>query len=526
MKKIIAISMLIACSPLTTPVLAQKALPELKPARVAIFKNGTFFIKREADVAVTNKQVLVPPPNDVLMGTFWVAVGKNTDLRSASVFTDTFSTTRKVVDMDDVLANNKGKTVTIKRKPFGAGTALREHTGVVIDYLPNSKFLKMQLPDGKLLLTKLGDLEEVIADAATTNEIKTSGTRGVTRLTLGQDVARTTVSVIGLEKGMAWVPSYLFRVVNEKEARLEMKATIVNEGDELKQLPVDLVVGNPALFYGMQLDPVCGDYLEDLLDNKFNNGRVNSQILNVANSPMIQQRISGNISMSEAEEETSTDGEKTQDLYYFKLGVMDIEENSKTIVPVFSQNIAFKDVYEISIPAAVLNDYERSSLYQDEKPLEVYHSFRFNNNTKTPFTTGPVYVLDEKENPLAQDELKYTPSGAESVIRLSKAIDVQAKNEEEVTEVVDNFKKLNKVSYNKASLKGKIKLVNYQQKKIKISITKTVVGETGALSHNGTSVKLKLNGNVLNPTSRITWEVELNPGEQQTVSYEYSILVN
>ncbi|MBL7727924.1 MAG: hypothetical protein JNM68_09565 [Dinghuibacter sp.] len=526
MKKTIVVALFIAFGQMFNPLAAQRALPELKPARIAIFKNGTFFIKKEADVAVTNKQVLVPPPNDVLMGTFWVAVGKNTDLRSASVFTDTFSTTRKVVDMDDVLSNNKGKTVTIKRKPFGAGTALREHTGVVIDYLPNSKFLKMQLPDGKLLLTKLADLEEVIADAATTNEIKTSGTRGVTRLTLGQDVARTTVSVMGLEKGMAWVPSYLFRVVNEKEARLEMKATIVNDGAGLKQLPVDLVVGNPALFYGMQLDPVCGDYLEDLLDGKFDNDKLsNTFSLNVSNG-VVQRSGPASFNRTTSDEETTTDGEKTQDLYYFKLGVMDIEENSKTIVPVFSQNIAYKDVYEISIPAATLDGYYKSSLYQDESPLEVYHSFRFSNNTKTPFTTGPVFVLDEKENPLAQDELKYTPSGAESVIRLSKAIDVSAKNEEEVTDMVDNFKKLNKVSYNKASLKGKIKLANYQQKKIKISITKTVVGETGALSHNGTSVKLKLNGNVLNPTSRITWEVELNPGEQQTVSYEYSILVN
>jgi hypothetical protein len=469
--------------------------------------------------------VQIAPPNDVLMGTFWVAVGKNTDLRSASVFTDSFSTLRKVVDMEDVIANNKGKSITIRRKPYGTATTPREITGVIADFNMNSKFLKMQLADGKMLLTKLHDLEEVIADATTTNEIKTQGTRGVTKLNLGQDVARTTVSTLGLEKGMVWVPSYLFRVTNEKEARLDMKATIVNDGEELKQIPVDLVVGNPSMFYGMQLDPVCGDYLEDLLDAKFDNNRNYAQLANASLNVQSVLR-SSNFSVADAEEETTTDGEKSQDLYYFKLGVMDIEEHSKMIVPVFSQNISFKDVYEIAIPAATLDGYYKSSQYQDEKPLDVYHSFRFYNNTKTPFTTGPVYVLDEKENPLAQDELKYTPSGAEAVVRLSKAIDVQARNEEEVTDLQENFKKLNKVSYNKATLKGQIKLTNYQQKKIKLSITKIVNGEPGNLSHNGTSIKLKINRNALNATSRITWEVELNPGEQQTVGYDYSILVN
>lgn len=503
---------------------AQKSLPELKPVRLAIFKNGTFFVKKEAEVSVTNKQILFAPPNDVLMGTYWVMVGKNTDLRSVSVFTDSFSTMRKVVDMEDVITNNKGKSITIRRKPYGTATTAREITGVVADFNMSSKFLKMNLPDGKMLITKLSDLEEVIADASTTNEIKTQGTRGVTKLTLGQDVPRTTVFTLGLEKGMTWVPSYLFRVVNEKEARIEMKATIVNSGDEMKQLPVDLVVGNPSMFYGMQLDPICGDYLDDLLDSKLDNNRNRYQLMN--NAVAVQSVSRGTFSAVDAEEETTTDGEKSQDLYYFKLGVMDIEENSKLVVPVFSQNIAYKDVYEISIAATALDGYYKAALYQDESPLEVYHSFRFNNNTKTPFTTGPVYVLDEKENPLAQDELKYTPSGAESVIRLSKAIDVQARNEEEVTDVLENFKKQNKISYNKAQLKGQVKLANYQQKKIKLSITKIVNGETGTISHNGTSVKLKMNRNALNATSRITWEVELNPGEQQTISYEYSILVN
>lgn len=498
---------------------AQLKLPELKPSRVAVFKNGTYFIKREADVNVTNKQAFILPPGDVLMGTYWIAVGKNTELRSASVFNDSMETSRRVVDVEDVLINSKGKTVMIRRL---MGQTIREYNGQVLDYNATSDYVKLQQPDGKVLTMKINSTDEVVSDAAAANtEIKSKSYRFVNRLSLTQDVPRTTVSTLGLEKGMAWVPSYLFRVINEKEARLEMKATIVNDGTELKQLPVDIVVGSPSMFYGMQMDPVVGDYLDDLLDNRSDNGRIQFQALNMANT------VSAVRSVDEYESDESggnnTEGEKSQDLYYFKLGVMDIESNSKTIVPVFGQNITYKDVYEITVAFSKQDNYYKSSIFQEEKPLEVYHSFRFTNTGKAPLTTGSMFALDEKENMLAQDELKYTPTGAEGVIRLSKAIDVQARNDEEVTEVVENAKRINKVSYSKATLKGQIKLANFQQKKIKISVTKFVNGEPGAISNNGAFVMLKVNPGALNPTSKITWEIELNPGEQQTISYVYSL---
>lgn len=501
-------------------VQAQLTLPELKPARVAVFKNGTYFIKREADVSVTNRQAFIPPPNEVLMGTYWITVGKNTELRSASVFADSIKTTRKVLDVEDVLINSKGKTVTIRRL---MGQTIREYTGVVLDYFTGTDYVKLQLPDGKVLTMKINNTEEVVSDATTaTSEIKTESARFVNRLSLAQDVPRTNVATIGLEKGMAWVPGYLFRVINDKEARLEMKATIVNDGEALKQLPVDIVVGSPSMFYGMQMDPVVGDYLDDLLDDRRDNGRIQMQLYN---TNAVSQARSYSPDIEEASE-TTAEGEKSQDLYYFKLGIMDIEARSKTIIPVFGQNITYKDVYEITIPFKEQETYYKSSIYQEDKPLEIYHSFRFTNTGKSPLTTGSMFVLDEKENMLAQDELKYTPTGAEGVIRLSKAIDVQARNDEEVTDVQENAKRLNKVSYNKATLKGQIKLVNFQQKKIKISVTKYVNGETTNISNNGTSLKVKMNSDALNPTSKITWEVELNPGEQQTITYSYSLYVD
>lgn len=62
---------------------AQKEVQTLQPARVDIFKNGTFFIKREGMVNVTDKSFYIKAPEKVLMGTYWVALGKESSLHSS-----------------------------------------------------------------------------------------------------------------------------------------------------------------------------------------------------------------------------------------------------------------------------------------------------------------------------------------------------------------------------------------------------------------------------------------------------------
>jgi hypothetical protein len=516
---------------LLAAVTAQETVTEFKPTRVAIFKNGTYFIKKEAQATPVNKQFVFAAPTNVLMGTFWLSLGNNMGIKSISFITDTIAVQKKVTQMDEVLLSSKGRSVTIRRASSGNGNAVREHTGVVVDYNQASQLLKMQLPDGKMLVTKLDNLEEVIADAAATQQFKADSIAALGRVTMEQPASTATVATVGLQTGMNWYASYLFRVVNEKEARIEMKATLQNEGDAVLKTPVDLVVGNPNLFFDKKLDPICDKFMNHFFDNGITAGGYRMQSQAVSNMVSQVNSSSGwrsNVASDEDEDGdgTTIEGVKTNDLYYYKLGVQDIDARSKLTVPVFTQNVTYKDVYEIDVPVTRFKDYTKSAAMDEASPLTVYHSFRFMNNTKQPFTSGSIFVLDEKENPLAQEELKYTPTGAEGLIRLSKAIDVQARNDEEVVDVQESFKKIAKEYYDRALLKGNIKIANYQGKKIKLTITKYIVGEVTAASGSGKAVKLRVTGDGVNITTRITWQVELDPGQQQTLTYNYNLLVD
>ena len=129
-------------------------------------------------------------------------------------------------------------------------------------------------------------------------------------------------------------------------------------------------------------------------------------------------------------------------------------------------------------------------------------------------------VTNEKDQFVAQDRLEYTPIGANSVIRISKVEDIVIQNIEEEKSREDNAKKIAKVNYSKAVLKGTVVINNYQDKEIMLSITKDLSGTVTAQSDNGKTVVRKSHG-YANPDTYIKWEVKLGANDKKKLNYEY-----
>jgi hypothetical protein len=135
-------------------------------------------------------------------------------------------------------------------------------------------------------------------------------------------------------------------------------------------------------------------------------------------------------------------------------------------------------------------------------------------------------VLNEKEQFLAQDNMNYTPQNATTSVRLSKAIDVVLKNQEEETNRNDSYKKVGKSNFGKVVIKGNVIIENFQATAIALNVTKNVTGEVLKQSDNGSVIKKKNYYTGTNPTSEIKWELNLKPNEKKTVTYEYEVLYN
>ena len=83
----------------------------------------------------------------------------------------------------------------------------------------------------------------------------------------------------------------------------------------------------------------------------------------------------------------------------------------------------------------------------------------------------------------------------------------------------------NNSDYDAVTVEGTLKVRNYKSKAISLSITKTVPGEVLSVSDDGKSEKLAEAIRSANPTTRLTWEVTVKPGEEKVITYRYKVMV-
>jgi hypothetical protein len=495
-----------------TIISAQKKVQTLNPARIGIFKNGTCFIKREAQVSVSEKSFFIQAPEKVLMGTYWLMVGKESSLRSIVVKTDTFKTEHSARYIADLLKVNINQEILLMGN--ANFTQVRKLSGKLLDFDEESNMMRVATPNGNIIIASSTDFDWLEINNKARTTMTADSIISVAKVNLIKETPNTWASTISLEKGVQWFPSYLFSVINDKEAKLELKATIANGETEYRNLPVDIIIGSPEMFYGKQLDPVCIDYLNESLDggrydNVFQNGLAfNSLNFSTSTSD------SRNYNWNDENEKPDKEGQKLEDLYYYQLGIIDLEKNSRVIVPVMSTTVSYTEIYTAELPV-------NSPSLEGENSVQTFHSYLITNGSTAPFTTGTTLVLNQGGQPLAQTELAYTPVKGSSELQLSKAVDVQVKNEEEETaREKSNVKKTNQAFYEKVTTSGIINITNYKDKKIKIRVTKSIDGVLTAADNNGKTKKVRSTENTTSGTE-IFWEVEVSAGAKIQLKYVY-----
>jgi len=297
--------------------------------------------------------------------------------------------------------------------------------------------------------------------------------------------------------------------------------------EKIDNADLTLTVGDPYFRYGRATEPFINNYLTALT------GGMMSPVNRYAFQNMASPSYAG-AAIPAAEEANaiqyndyttySTEGEKTNDLYMYNLGKVSIPRNSKASFLIFSQKIPYKDVYTVNI-GDVINYYSTNYINNDpNRKFDVFHSLKLENTAKNPLTTAPVFIMDEKLQPLAQDEIKYTPVGGDVSVQLSNAVDVRIKNTEEEIKVQEKAKVEGKAVYNKVTIKGTIEVNNLQDKKINLNLYKSVNARVTEASHNGV-VKKSGRYSGLNPFTQVNWEIPLEQNAKVEITYQYDVFV-
>jgi hypothetical protein len=497
-------------------VLSASAQNSLPIKKITLFKNATGMIVKEGILPVKDGGVAMPIPEQVLFGTFFMGSQKDNSIKNVVFRDDTLKKQDRSRAVWQFLAGNINKPVVINYTPTqGIDKSV---SGKVVSYDLYNGLLKFLTDAGKTLVMHVGSIYQADFKDDPSAYYMADSIKRMMVLKPEKPANDIQLQQIYMTGGINWIPSYFLRLKDDKTARLEMKATIENYAEDLNETDMELVVGAPQMIYSNKPDPMTYNYLSFATSYNGNDGKPMQGYMQ--SNAVTTYAATGGTTEFFADDFT-VQGEKTDDMYIYQLGKVTLPKQSKGTYPIFAGNVEYKDKYEGTIPDKT-NYYSTRYCSPEEKTYDVFHSLEIKNTSTVPLTTASIMVLNEKEQFVAQDELKYTPVGASTDIKLSKAIDIVTKNTEEEKGREDNAKKIGKQTYSKVVLKGTIEVNNYQNKEVTVSITKLMSGTVDNESDGGTVVK-QISRNYINPASQIKWDVKVKPNDKKILTYEYEV---
>jgi hypothetical protein len=329
-----------------------------------------------------------------------------------------------------------------------------------------------------------------------------------------------------LRKGITWIPDYTLKVLDDDNAELTLRGTVINEAEDLVHTDVHLVVGVPHFVHTEYMAPIAvGQVIRTMsaaipsVSNLVPN-QVTTQIMNRAaivgnergrpidvSTPgtVVEQPVAsegGDLKAAVANLPQMGGAAATDYTVYTKKDLT-LRRGEKAIVTLFTKKIKYSHIYRWSPPEAMAH-------------LLVLH-----NGSDTAWTTGPCLALSA-ERPLSEDLLKYTPKGANGELPVTAAINVaHDKSEKETDRKLNAHTPAHNVNYDLVTLEGKVRLRNYEKRTVEIVITNSIPGKPSTADNKGAisvdPTKLKL----LERSGSIQWTVKLEPNEEKTLTYQY-----
>jgi len=498
------------------------AQTKMQTTSINVFKNGTYFVVKEGKINAPNAKTDLLVAGNPLLGTFWFTTAKDYKINQVVFVTDTVRKNKTAVDLNDLLLANTGKKIKISytKSEKEIGT----FNGVLMHFNKQSDLIKIKSANNQALYIERSKIIEFIVEESSTEQFQADSLARLAKITFNKSLSNAPLKLTYVNTGINWIPSYSIKIINDKQLQLELKALVENYGEEITDAELTLTVGAPNFRFGSQTDPLAINAIS---------GIGSYALRATANTYMFQNAspapARGNVVMDLEEayvdySQFDATGQKSNDLYFYQLGKVNMPMSSKSTFPIFSSNINYEDLYEVTLNDYVAYASNRQIYNQNEQKFDVYHALRITNNYTTPLTTAPVFIQDENLNPLAQDQLNYTPVGGKAKIQLAKAIDIVVSNTEEEIEKVERAKKVNNTFYSKVTIKGTIKIENLQGKVIQLNTTKNINGTITKVSEGGKMTKPGKYAGV-NSTTNAEWDLKIGAGESKLLTYEYEVYV-
>lgn len=523
------------------------AAQELPVREITVFKDGHALVLHEGSMPVdASGNVLLDTLPAPVIGTFWpFASDPTVKLASVVAGSRTIRTELPATNLRDLLLANPGAEVLI-RETHGA-----QYWAKIEDVPGGGNAVMLKTPEGRRLV-----MIDRLADVTFKDPMKAALAREERRnaLTLRLDwggarpAAAAQVGMMYLQKGIRWIPGYRIELDGKGKAIVKLQATLLNELTDLADVTAHLVIGVPAFAFKDTIDPIALQQGVAQLSSYFH---APSQTAYAFGNAMMTQmsRMSEHSAPAPAGNPAPL-GDKKEDLFVFTVKGISLRKGECMVLPVTEFTLDYRDVYTLDLPIAPPQEMWRQHQGQQQAELarlfnapKAIHKMRLSNASRTPITTAPAMIMSGGRV-LGQGMTTYTPPGGRCDVEITTAVDIQVRKSEVESDRTPNALRWRGDAYERIEMKGTIGLSNLRGDAVEIEVTRHVLGEADAPGAGGRAERVNIleDGTYLradatpswwhsyswpwywhhlNPVTRFTWTVKLEPGKSVELPYAW-----
>ena len=225
---------------------------------------------------------------------------------------------------------------------------------------------------------------------------------------------------------------------------------------------------------------------------------------------------------------TAAEGTVSEDLFLYPVKDFTLKKGETAMVPLFTAEMPYKHIYTWAVADMVDKDerYHNDGNRENDKNLaeEVWHSCRLSNNLKMPLTTAAAEFMKDGQF-TGQDICYFTAPGSDTTIKINRAMNVVAEQAEFEVERQRNAAQFYGYSYDQVKVRGELKVKSRLDKNVNMEITKELSGEVLEKSDAAKDVQTAKGLKQVNPRHILTWQIELTPGQDKSLSYVYKVYI-
>lgn len=484
-------------------------------ASASMFKNGYAVVLREMDVPGSGEYLLEKIPQASL-GTLWFTTSDGATLTSVVNTEVPKSDDVKAQTIGDLLTLNVGKHVTLYflgQEPV---------SGVLIG--ASGSILQVKDGEKTTVVDRAAVVRLTSPDTLTDSSKMNSSVRGLRFQVEAKGASK--IFMLSLEHGLTWAPGYAVTLKEGKKLQVVGKSTVINDLEDLNGIETRFITGWPNIPYVSIMDPLSDAGLYQSAINGmggpgapsggFGGGRAAEAFRNQA--PAAKD-------FGESMPVADLGGIQAEDLFFYRQPNVTLKKGDRGYFIVFVTEAPYDEVYTWDI-----DDFVQDAQYRPMPPTaeveDVWHTIRFTNASKQPFSTGTATIFKDGQI-IGQDMMKYASPGGKAELRITKAMDIGADQiEEEVTRERGVLKNTyNQITHDLVTLKGTLTMINHKNEVVTVRVRKSLTGEVIASTPEAKVTKVARGLRDVNSRAQLEWVEKIEPGKTLTLTYSYKVYI-